>query len=101
MVVLGAKLKSRMKRLSGYFVWPSDRKDCLAILPRIERLKTLIGLALHSDHLYYRKCFWDSSIARVLFANLQGPYKKPIYRDRNACLKPRPVCLNIASYYPA
>lgn len=31
-------------------LWTLDKKDIDAILPRIERLKTLVGLALQKDH---------------------------------------------------
>ena len=31
--------------------WPFDKKEVEAILSKIERLKTLIGLALQEDHL--------------------------------------------------
>jgi hypothetical protein len=48
---LGSKLKSRRKKLSEHLMWPSDRKDCMVILSRVERMKTLIGLALQNDHM--------------------------------------------------
>ena len=48
---LGGKLKLRNKKLSGHLLWPSDQKECLALLAKIERVKSLIGLAMQDDHL--------------------------------------------------
>ena len=48
---LGGKLRSRKKKLSGQLLWPSDQKECLALLAKIERVKSLIGLAMQDDHL--------------------------------------------------
>ena len=48
---LGGKLKSRKKKLSGHLLWPSDRKECITLLAKIERVKSLIGLAMQDDHL--------------------------------------------------
>lgn len=48
---LGGKLKSRKKKLGGQLLWPSDQKECLALLAKIERVKSLIGLAMQDDHL--------------------------------------------------
>jgi len=46
---LGDRLKTRKKRRGGDLLWPSDEKDCIAILSKIERMKALIGLALQDD----------------------------------------------------
>lgn len=51
MELLVVKLKSRRKKLSGSLVWPSDKNECLAMLYKIERIKTLVGLALQGDQL--------------------------------------------------
>ena len=48
---LGGKLKLRRKKLSGHLLWPSDKKECLALLAKIERVKSLIGLAMQDDNL--------------------------------------------------
>ena len=48
---LGGKLKLRKKKLGGQLLWPSDQKECLALLAKIERVKTLIGLAMQDDNL--------------------------------------------------
>ncbi len=48
---LGGKLKLRKKRLSGRLLWPSDQKECITLLAKIERVKSLIGLAMQDDHL--------------------------------------------------
>ena len=48
---LGTRLKLRKKMINDYLMWPSDRKECVIILARIERLKSLIGLTLNDDLL--------------------------------------------------
>ena len=48
---LGGKLKARKKKLGGHLLWPSDQKECLALLAKIERVKSLIGIAMQDDHL--------------------------------------------------
>ena len=48
---LGGKLKSRKKKLSGHLLWPSDQKECITLLAKIERVKSLIGLAMQDAHL--------------------------------------------------
>jgi hypothetical protein len=51
MEALSVRLKSGKKKLRRHLSWPSDKKDCIATLARIERMKSLIGLALQDDHL--------------------------------------------------
>ena len=48
---LGGKLKLRKKKLGGNLLWPSDQKECIALLAKIERVKSLIALAMQHDHL--------------------------------------------------
>ena len=48
---LGGTLKLRKKKLSGRLLWPSDQKECITLLAKIERVKSLIGLAIQNDHL--------------------------------------------------
>ena len=48
---LGGKLKLRKKKLGRQLLWPSDQKDCLALLTKIEHVKSLIGLAMQDDQL--------------------------------------------------
>lgn len=48
---LAEKLKIRKKKRGGDLRWPSDKKECTAILSKIERTKLLIGLALQDDLL--------------------------------------------------
>lgn len=51
------KLVKRLKPLSGIkgagraLIWTLDKEECLAALSKIERLKTLIGLALQEELL--------------------------------------------------
>lgn len=40
-----------MKKLSRMLTWTLDKKEVNNILYKIERLKTLVGLALQKDHL--------------------------------------------------
>jgi hypothetical protein len=40
-----------LKKFSRTLIWTLDKKECIDILNKIERLKTLIGLALQEDHL--------------------------------------------------
>jgi hypothetical protein len=40
-----------LKKFGRTLIWTLDKKECIDILDKIERLKTLIGLALHEDHL--------------------------------------------------
>jgi len=51
--ILAAKLKpeSGLKGFGKALVWTLEKNDVLEILSRIERLKTLITLALQNDHL--------------------------------------------------
>jgi hypothetical protein len=42
---LSVMLKSRKKKIRGHLSWPSDKKDCIVILSRSERIKSFIGLA--------------------------------------------------------
>lgn len=48
---LAGKLKLRKKKLSGHLRWPSDQKECIALLAKIERMKSSIGLAMQDDLL--------------------------------------------------
>ena len=57
---LGGKLKSRKKKLSGHLLWPSDQKECVALLAKIERVKSLIGLAMQDDHLWVFRGIYSS-----------------------------------------
>ena len=54
MIVLAKKLKpeSGLKKLEKRLLWTFDRKQIKATLDLIERLKSLISLALQGDHLY-------------------------------------------------
>jgi FtsZ-binding cell division protein ZapB len=38
-----------LKKISRTLIWTLDRKECIDILAKIERLKTLIGLASQED----------------------------------------------------
>jgi FtsZ-binding cell division protein ZapB len=40
-----------LKKFGRALIWTLDKKECIDILDKIERLKTLIGLALQEDHL--------------------------------------------------
>jgi FtsZ-binding cell division protein ZapB len=48
-----------LKKFSRTLIWTLDKKECIDILVKIERLKTLIGLALQEDHMYVfrAECF--------------------------------------------
>ena len=48
---LEGKLDLRKRRWGGYLLWPSDQKECIALLAKIERVKSLIALAMQNDHL--------------------------------------------------
>lgn len=41
-----------LKKFSRTLTWTLDKKECIDILDKIERLKTLVGLALQEDQLY-------------------------------------------------
>ena len=45
------KLAPANTNLKRVLRWPFDKKEIDAILSKVERLKTLIGLALQEDHL--------------------------------------------------
>lgn len=57
METLIRKLKpsTGMRRLGIGLLWSLDKKEIDDILSKIDRLKSLIGLALQSDHLYVSK----------------------------------------------
>jgi FtsZ-binding cell division protein ZapB len=40
-----------LKKFGRTLIWTLDKKECIDILDKVERLKTLIGLALQEDHL--------------------------------------------------
>jgi hypothetical protein len=40
-----------LKKFGKTLIWTLDKKECIDILDKVERLKTLIGLALQEDHL--------------------------------------------------
>jgi hypothetical protein len=42
---------SGLKALGKRLIWPLEKKDCNEILSKIERVKTLVGLALQEDNL--------------------------------------------------
>ena len=50
---LARKLKSEggIKKLGRSLLWTLDKNDIDSVLSKIERLKTLVGLALQKDHL--------------------------------------------------
>ncbi len=54
MIALAKKLKpeSGVKKLEKRLLWTFDKKQIKATLVLIERLKSLISLALQGDHLY-------------------------------------------------
>ena len=49
------KPKTGMEKLGMALLWSLDKKEIDDLLSKIERLKSLIGLALQSDHLYAPK----------------------------------------------
>ena len=49
MDLLGKKLKSRKKMLGKNLLWPFEKKEGAEIFFKIERVKTLVGLALQDD----------------------------------------------------
>lgn len=54
MIALAKKLKpeSGVKKLEKRLLWTFDKKQIKATLDLIERLKSLVSLALQGDHLY-------------------------------------------------
>ena len=51
---LAKKLKPEqgMKKLSKRIVWTLDKKEIMETLAKIERVKSLVGLALQRDHMW-------------------------------------------------
>jgi hypothetical protein len=45
------RLERGLKKLGKALVWTLEKNDVLEILSKIERLKTLVSLALQNDHL--------------------------------------------------
>ena len=78
---MGTTLKKRRKRRGGDLLWPSDEKECIVILSKIERMKSLIALALQDDHfklsLALKKDF------SVMYENVETVSQKVSQLDMN------------------
>ena len=59
LLVRKLKPQSGIKQVTAKLLWTLDKKEINDVLSRIERMKTLVGLALQRDHLwvyiYYRR----------------------------------------------
>jgi hypothetical protein len=47
-----SKRESKIQKLQQIFIWQFTKEEIGSILHRIERLKTLLNIALNLDHLY-------------------------------------------------
>ena len=58
MELLASKLKpqSGLKKFGAKLLWTLDKKEINDVLSRIERMKTLVGLALQRDNLWVFIC---------------------------------------------
>jgi len=50
---------SGMRKLGQMLVWKHIKEDVQALLSQIERLKTLVGVALEVDHMFVPQCLYS------------------------------------------